>query len=90
MTHVLDPGDVAQVLAAGSPYDRPVAEPARFTGLAEEAYPVELGEDPLRGPVLVRCRSERIEPRDASAGSSPRRAAMDTRLELTRAPGVMP
>ena len=31
MTHVLRPGDVAQVLAAGSPYDRPVAEAARFT-----------------------------------------------------------
>ncbi|HXT45124.1 MAG TPA: nitrile hydratase subunit beta [Pseudonocardiaceae bacterium] len=30
-THVLRPGDVAQVLAAGSPYDRPVAETARFT-----------------------------------------------------------
>ncbi|HEX6404380.1 MAG TPA: nitrile hydratase subunit beta [Pseudonocardiaceae bacterium] len=30
LTHVLRPGDVAQVLAAGSPYDRPVAKPARF------------------------------------------------------------
>lgn len=31
LTYVHSPGDVAEVLAAGTPYDRPVAEPARFT-----------------------------------------------------------
>jgi nitrile hydratase subunit beta len=30
LAHVLSPRDVAQVLATGSPYDRPVAEEARF------------------------------------------------------------
>jgi nitrile hydratase subunit beta len=31
LTHVLSPRDVSQALATGSPYDRPVAEEARFT-----------------------------------------------------------